>query len=56
MSRGALHGGVAMSLLGTALAVFWSGFRRVGAQSALFLGPLAAIALALGWLLAAIGL
>ena len=55
-TRGALHGGVAMILLGTALAVFWSGFLRVGSQSALFLGPLAAIALALGWLLAAIGL
>jgi hypothetical protein len=55
-TRGALHGGVAMVLLGIALAVFWSGFLRVGAQSALFLAPLAAIALALGWLLTAVGL
>jgi hypothetical protein len=56
ISRGALHGGVAMILLGIALAVFWSGFLRVGAQSALFLAPLAATALVLGWLLPAVGL
>ncbi|MTD93435.1 hypothetical protein GIW81_03675 [Hyphomicrobium sp. xq] len=55
-TRGALHGGVAMVLLGIALAVFWSGFLRVGAQSALFLAPLAALTLALCWLMAAAGL
>jgi hypothetical protein len=46
-ARGALSGGVAIVLLGVALAVFWSGFLRVGAQSALFLAPLAALALVL---------
>jgi hypothetical protein len=55
-TRGAVHGGVAVILLGIALAVFWSGFLRVGAQSALFLAPLAATALVLGWLLPAVGL
>jgi hypothetical protein len=55
-TRGALHGGVAMVLLGIALAVFWSGFLRVGAQSALLLAPLAALALALSWLLAGVSL
>jgi hypothetical protein len=55
-SRGALHGGVAVILLGIALAVFWSGFLRVGAQSALLLAPLAALALGLSWVLAGVGL
>ena len=55
-ARGALHGGVAIVLLGIALAVFWSGFLRVGAQSALFLAPAAALTLALCSLVAAVGL
>ena len=55
-SRGALHGGVAIALLGIALAVFWSGFLRVGAQSALLLAPLAALTLVLCRLMAAVGL
>jgi hypothetical protein len=50
--RGALSGGVAIVLLGIALAVFWSGFLRVGAQSALLLAPLAALALVVSRLLA----
>jgi hypothetical protein len=55
-THGAQHGGVAMILLGIALAVFWSGFLRVGAQSALLLAPLAALALTLSWLLAGVSL
>jgi hypothetical protein len=36
-------------MFGLALAVFWSGFLRVGAQSALLLAPLAAAALLIAW-------
>jgi hypothetical protein len=36
-------------LFGLALAVFWSGFLRVGAQSALLLAPLSALALLIAW-------
>ena len=55
-SHGALHGGIAIVILGVALAVFWSGFLRVAAQSALFLAPLAALALVLCRLAGAVGL
>lgn len=44
-SRGPTHGGLVIVLFGVALSVFWSGFLRVGAQSALLLAPLAAIVL-----------
>ena len=37
-----MHGGLVILMFGLALAVFWSGFLRVGAQSALLLAPLSA--------------
>ena len=40
----------AIPVFGVAWAVFWTGFLRVGAQSALLLAPLAAALLALRWL------
>ena len=36
-------------LFGLAWAVFWTGFLRVGAQSALLLAPVAALLLLLRW-------
>ena len=49
-ARGGLHGGWVILVFGLALGVFWSGFLRVGAQTALLLAPLAAAAaVALGW-------
>jgi hypothetical protein len=55
MARGPLDGGVVIVLFGAALAVFWCGFLRVGAQTALLLAPLAATALLIGWLAAPAG-
>jgi hypothetical protein len=49
MARGPLDGGVVIVLFGAALAVFWCGFLRVGAQTALLLAPLAAVLLLLAW-------
>jgi hypothetical protein len=49
--RGAANGGFVIVLFGLGLALFWSGFLRVGAQSALLLAPLATCALLVGWLL-----
>lgn len=49
LARGPLHGGLVILLFGLALAVFWSGFLRVGAQSALLLAPLSALALLIAW-------
>jgi hypothetical protein len=56
IARGPMHGGVVVLVFGLALAVFWSGFLRVGAQSALLFAPLSAMALLIGWLLRALGL
>jgi hypothetical protein len=39
----------AIPVFGTAWAVFWTGFLRVGAQLALLLGPAAALLLAIWW-------
>ncbi len=44
-----MHGGVVILIFGVALAIFWSGFLRVGAQSALLLAPLSAVALLIAW-------
>ena len=49
------YGGHALSawgipILGIAWAVFWTGFLRVGAQSALLLAPAAAMLLIVRWL------
>jgi len=48
-ARGGMHGGWVILVFGLALAVFWSGFLRVGAQTALLLAPFAAGLLLLGW-------
>lgn len=40
----------AIPLFGLAWAIFWTGFLRVGAQSALLLAPLAAVLLMVRWL------
>jgi hypothetical protein len=55
VARGPMHGGVVILVFGLALAVFWSGFLRVGAQSALLFAPLSAGVLLIGWLLSARG-
>lgn len=55
IARGPLHGGLVIVIFGLALAVFWSGFLRVGAQSALLLAPLAALSLLGAWVLALSG-
>jgi hypothetical protein len=54
VARGPMHGGAVILLFGLALAVFWSGFLRVGAQSALLLAPLAAGGLLVAWIGAAL--
>jgi hypothetical protein len=48
-ARGGMHGGWVILVFGLAFAVFWSGFLRVGAQTALLLAPLAAGLLLVGW-------
>lgn len=55
IARGPLHGGLVIVIFGVGLAVFWIGFLRVGAQSALLLAPLAALALLIGWPISALG-
>lgn len=50
MTRGADAGGGVILLFGILLAVFWTGFLRVGSQISLFLAPIAAVLLALGWI------
>jgi len=49
--RGTAGGGFVIAVFGVALAVFWSGFLRVGAQTSLLLAPLAALALVALWVL-----
>ena len=51
ISRGTPGGGFVIAVFGAALAVFWSGFLRVGAQTSLLLAPLAALALGALWVL-----
>lgn len=46
---GLAPGGWAIPLFGIAWAVFWTGFLRVGAQSALLLAPVATALLAVVW-------
>jgi hypothetical protein len=48
--RGADAGGWVIVLFGILLAVFWTGFLRVGSQISLFLAPLATVLLITGWL------
>lgn len=54
-ARGAMQGGWVIILFGLALGLFWTGFLRVGAQTALLLAPMAATALLIGWLAAPAG-
>jgi hypothetical protein len=56
LARGPMHGGLVIVMFGLALAAFWSGFLRVGAQSALLLAPLAAVALLIAWSTGPLGL
>ncbi|MDX2289499.1 MAG: hypothetical protein NW217_11850 [Hyphomicrobiaceae bacterium] len=48
-ARGAENGGWIMIGFGFLLALFWTGFLRVGSQVSLFLAPLAAFMLVVGW-------
>jgi hypothetical protein len=47
---GGYANGWAIPLFGLGWAVFWTGFLRVGAQSALILAPTAAAALVIWWM------
>lgn len=49
-ARGADYGGWIVIFFGLLLAIFWTGFLRVGSQIALILAPVAGILLLLGWL------
>jgi hypothetical protein len=49
LARGGEQGGWVIIVFGLGLGLFWSGFLRVGAQTALFLAPLSAIALLIWW-------
>jgi hypothetical protein len=50
-TRGADGGGWVIVGFGVLLAIFWTGFLRVGSQTSLFLAPLSALLLLLAWLL-----
>lgn len=49
-TRGAEAGGWVIVLFGILLAIFWTGFLRVGSQISLFLAPIATVLLITGWL------
>lgn len=49
-SRGVESGGWVIVLFGILLAIFWTGFLRVGSQISLFLAPIATVLLITGWL------
>jgi hypothetical protein len=50
VERGLTTGGGIIVLFGLLLWLFWTGFLRVGSQISLFLAPLAAALLLVGWL------
>lgn len=50
MTRGLDDGGWVIILFGVLLAIFWTGFLRVGSQISLFLAPVATVLLINGWL------
>ncbi len=54
-ARGADYGGWVIVVCGLLLAVFWTGFLRVGSQISLFLAPWAGFLLLLGWLAEPLG-
>jgi hypothetical protein len=47
--------GLQIVMFAALLAIFWIGFLRVGSQISLFLAPLAALLLAIGWLRVPLG-
>jgi uncharacterized membrane protein YgdD (TMEM256/DUF423 family) len=49
-ARGADYGGWIIIVCGLLLAIFWTGFLRVGSQIALILAPVAGVLLLIGWL------
>jgi len=49
-ARGVEAGGWVIVLFGILLAVFWTGFLRVGSQISLVLAPVATVLLIAGWL------
>lgn len=49
-TRGTEAGGWVIVLFGILLAVFWTGFLRVGSQISVFLAPVATVLLITGWL------
>jgi hypothetical protein len=49
-TRGVDAGGWVIVLFGILLAIFWTGFLRVGSQISLFLAPVATVLLITGWL------
>ncbi len=49
-ARGFEYGGWLILAWGLLLAIFWTGFLRVGSQIALFLAPIAGALLLFGWL------
>lgn len=50
VARGPDDGGWVIVLFGVLLAIFWTGFLRVGSQISLFLAPVATALLVLNWL------
>ena len=50
VSRGPDAGAWIIVLFGILLAIFWTGFLRVGSQISLFLAPVATVLLIAGWL------
>lgn len=50
VERGSEQGGWVIVIFGILLAIFWTGFLRVGSQIALLLAPVATALLLLGWL------
>lgn len=49
-ARGADAGGWVILIFGILLAIFWTGFLRVGSQISLLLAPVATALLLVGWL------
>ncbi len=54
IERGAALGGWAIVACGLLLAIFWTGFLRVGSQVSLLIAPPAALALLMAWASAAL--
>jgi hypothetical protein len=50
VTRGPEAGGWIIVLFGVLLAIFWTGFLRVGSQVSLLLAPVATVLLIVGWL------